>query len=58
MLICFFFSWVKEFRDTYEARGARRSPSWRFVAVTTAPAPPASGASPAPTRADGYLSPA
>ena len=49
---------VREYWDTYEALGARRAPSWRLVAVTAAPAPPASEASPAPTRAAGYLSPA
>lgn len=49
---------MREFWVTYEARVARRSPSWRLVAVTAAPAPPASDASPAPTRAAGYLLPA
>lgn len=46
-----------EFWDTYEARGARRAPSWHLVAVIAALAPPASEASPAPTRATGYWSP-
>lgn len=46
-----------EFWDTYEARGARRAPSWHLVAVTAALSPPASEASPAPTRATGYWSP-
>lgn len=58
--ICIFYisSNRIEFWDTYGAHGARRAPSWHLVAVTAALAPPASEASPAPTHAAGYWSPA
>lgn len=51
----FFRSSLREFWDTYEAHGVQHAPSWRPVAVTAAPAPPASEASPVPTRAAGFL---
>ena len=51
----YFPSPLREFWDTYEAHGAQHAPSWRPVALTAAHAPPASEASPAPTRAAGYL---